>query len=100
MSFQVVTSRRAEKNLADIISYLESKWSARTANKFLHLLNKKVKQIAINPEMYEVSNKKKGIRRCVVTKHTIMYYQIKATEKEIEIATFQDSRRNPKKLKI
>jgi plasmid stabilization system protein ParE len=99
MSFQVVTSRRAEKNLADIISYLESKWSVRTANKFLHLANKKVKQIAINPEMYELSNKK-GIRRCVLTKQTIMYYRIKTREKEIEIVTFQDSRKNPKKLKL
>jgi len=97
MSFQVVASKRAEKNLGDILSYLESKWSARIANKFLPLVSKKVKQIAINPEMYEVSNKKKGVRRCVVTKHTIMYYRIKTREKEIEIVTFQDSRKNPKK---
>lgn len=45
-----------------------------------------------------VSSKKRSVRRCVVTRQVILYYQI--VDEAIEIITIQDARRDPKKLKI
>jgi plasmid stabilization system protein ParE len=94
----VIISERAEKNLQVLADYLKHKWSIKVWNKFLLLLEKKMEQLAKTPNMYEASGNAKGIRRCVVTSQTILYYRIKANE--IEIITIQDSRKNPKKLKI
>jgi plasmid stabilization system protein ParE len=93
----VKISDRAERNLNALVEYLQNKWSVRVKDKFLYLLEKKISQLSKNPSMYEAS-KSKDVRKCVVTHQTILYYRIK--ENEIEIITIQDSRRNPKKLKL
>jgi hypothetical protein len=48
--------------------------------------------------MYPASKIKMNVRKCVVTKHTIVYYKVNA--KELEIITIQDSRQNPAFLKL
>jgi plasmid stabilization system protein ParE len=64
----------------------------------LEALKKKIGQITKMPHMYEASSKKKRIRRCVVSKQIALYYRAK--KNEIEIVTIQDTRQNPKKLKL
>jgi plasmid stabilization system protein ParE len=95
---KVTVSERAEQNLDNIARYLETKWSVRVRDKFLEVLKKKMEQIARMPHMHEASSKKKKIRRCVVTKQTSLFYRAK--KEEIEIITIQDTRQNPKKLKL
>jgi plasmid stabilization system protein ParE len=95
---KVTISERAERNLDNIIRYLEAEWSVRVRDKFLEMLKKKIEQIARMPHMYEASSKKKTVRRCVVSKQTSLYYRPK--KEEIEIITIQDTRQNPKKLKL
>ncbi len=95
---KVTISERAEKNLDDIIQYLETEWSVRVRDKFLEVLKTKIEQIGRMPQMYEASSKKKTIRRCVISKQTSLYY--KAKKEEIEIITIQDNRGNPRKLKL
>lgn len=80
------------------MSILKREWSVRIKNKFLTLLETKIEQIKITPEMYEASSKRKSIRRCVIGKQTSLYYRIK--KEEIEIITIQDNRANPRKLKL
>jgi len=95
---KVIISERAEQNLDNIVQYLETSWSLRVRDKFLELLKKKIEQITRTPHMYEASSKKKTIRRCVVSKQTSLYYRSK--KEEIEIVTIQDTRQNPRKLKL
>ena len=95
---KVIISERAEQNLDSIVLYLETEWSVRVRDKFLEVLKSKIEQIAKTPQMYEVSSKKKTIRRCVVSKQTSLYYRAK--KEEIEIITIQDNRQNPRKLKL
>ncbi|MEO7988572.1 MAG: type II toxin-antitoxin system RelE/ParE family toxin [Chryseolinea sp.] len=95
---KVTISERAERNLDNIVLYLETKWSVRIRDRFLGVLSMKIEQIVKTPHMYEASSKKKAVRRCVVTKHTALYY--KAKKEEIEIVTIQDTRQNPNKLKL
>lgn len=95
---KVTISERAEKNLQGIVKCLETEWSVRVKNKFLNLLETKIEQIKITPEMYVASSKKKNIRRCVLGKQTSLYCGIK--KQEIEIITIPDNRANPRKLKL
>ena len=46
MNFNVVVSERAERNLEEIVNYLESEWSARIRDKYLLILKKKLKLIS------------------------------------------------------
>ena len=95
---KVTISERAEKNLDNIVRYLETEWSVRVRDKFLEVLKTKIEQISKMPQMYETSTKRKTIRRCVVTKQASLYY--KARKEAIEIITIQDNRQNPRKLKL
>jgi plasmid stabilization system protein ParE len=61
--------------------------------KFIEKLIKTINQIANTPSMCPESEIKKNVRRCVVTKHTILFYRV--NKKEIEIITIQDTRQNP-----
>lgn len=98
MAFHIVISEKAEKNLDKIISYLENEWSERVKQNFIRKLSVMINQIAHSPFMFPASEIKKNVRKCVVTKHTIVYYKV--IEKEIEIITIQDSRQNPAFLKL
>lgn len=71
MQFRVTISERAEKNLRDIVSYLEQEWSSIVSKKYLNILEQKVNLIAEYPNLYEASQKKKSIFRCVITKQSI-----------------------------
>jgi plasmid stabilization system protein ParE len=95
---KVTISERAERNLDNIVRYLETQWSARVRDKFLDLLKNKIEKIAKMPQMYEASSKKKTIRRCVLNKQTSLYYRVRRDE--LEIVTIQDNRKNPKKIKL
>jgi hypothetical protein len=50
---------------------------------------------SINPEMFSESQIKGGIRKCVVTAQTSLYYRI--CNESIEVITMIDSRQDPKK---
>ena len=54
--------------------------------------------IAKDPEMFEISRKKKNVRKGFITKHNTLYYRIKPRKKELELITFWDNRQDPKKL--
>lgn len=98
MNFSVVVSERAERNLEEIVNYLEREWSVRVRDKYLLILKKKIKLISEKPLMYPASLKKKAVHRCVITKHSILYYRIQ--NDRVEVITIQDARRDPKKIKL
>lgn len=98
MTYKLIISERAEKNLEQIVFYLDREWSVQVRQRFLMTLSNKMEQISERPLMYQASAKRKSIRRCVVTKQIILYYRIR--HQEIEIITIQNARRDPKKLKF
>jgi plasmid stabilization system protein ParE len=74
---------------------LTNTWSDKTKNHFLNLLTKKVSFISQNPEMYPKSDNMPEIRKCVVTKQSLLFYQINQESQSIEIISIQDARSNP-----
>jgi plasmid stabilization system protein ParE len=95
---KVIFSLEANVRLKNIVYYLIDKWSAKHANKFLILLDNKIKNIQLFPQSYPKIRHKDKIHKCVITKQISLYYRIK--QDYIEVITLFDSRQDEKKLEI
>ncbi|HET8808735.1 MAG TPA: type II toxin-antitoxin system RelE/ParE family toxin [Flavobacteriaceae bacterium] len=96
MNRKVVISKTAEKKLEKLFDYLIEKWSLKVKYEFVKKLDDCIDTIKDQPEIFPESQKRKGLRKCVVTPQTILYYRF--TSKRINIITIFDSRQNPDKL--
>lgn len=95
--YKLIWSKRASKDLAGVLAYLESKWTEREIRNFFSNLEKHLNIIKEHPVAYPKSDKWKEVRRCVLSKQTSLYYSVKS--ERIEIVTLFDNRQNPAKLK-
>lgn len=97
MSRKVVISKTAEKKLEKLFDYLIEKWSLKVKNEFIEKLDTSIAIIEKQPEIFPESKKNKGLRKCVITKQTTLFYRFNT--KQIYIVTVFDTRQHPKKLK-
>lgn len=96
--YRIQWSTKAELDLQNIIAYLLEEWTEKEVGSFVKRLDKRLELIAINPRLFPKNNKRKNVRRSVLTKHTVIYYTFSLDV--ISIITLFDSRQNPEKLKI
>jgi plasmid stabilization system protein ParE len=97
MEIRILEFSLRSLNEIDIISeYIESKWSAKSRDKFLDLLNINFDLIESNPTLFPVSNYE-GLYKCVVSKQTSIFYTF--DDIKINIVSVFDTRQNPKKIK-
>ena len=75
MAKEVVLSELASEDYEQIVDYLVSDWSIEIAIDFIDRLNKVRVILAERPELYPFENKIKSVRRCVVTKHNVLYFK-------------------------
>lgn len=97
MSRKVVISKTAEQRLEKLFKYLIENWTQKVKSDFVKKLDNKIILLKEYPESFPESEKKKGLRKCVITKHTTMFYEFNSNQ--INIITFFDTRQNPEKLK-
>jgi plasmid stabilization system protein ParE len=97
MKREIRLSKRAMRKLDSLLVYLEEEWSAKVKHEFVLKLDKSLKQIQKLPDSFPESEKIKGLRKCVVTKQTTLFY--KYSETTIDVITIFDNRQNPKSLK-
>ncbi|UZO79559.1 type II toxin-antitoxin system RelE/ParE family toxin [Aquimarina sp. ERC-38] len=97
MDRKVIISKTAQKKFDNLFEYLVDEWLERVKNKFIEKLDKSIHVIRTNPEAFPKSDKAKGLRRCVITKQTTLYFRY--NNKRIEVVTIFDTRQNPNKLK-
>jgi len=83
--------------LEKLLEYLIEEWSEESKNKFLKILDTKIKSIKKNPEAYPSSILETNLRKCVVTKQTTILYEIQ--DGSIFIMNVIDSRQDPGKIK-
>ncbi len=92
---EIIWSFEANSNLETIVHYLQSEWTEKEVQKFIFKLNKALLLITSRPQLFRLTNKRKGIRKFVLTKHTsIFYLQQKSF---IYIVALFDNRQDPKK---
>jgi plasmid stabilization system protein ParE len=97
MSRKVIISQIAEKRLEILFEYLLDVWSYKVKTDFINKLDKNIQIIKNQPESFPESEKESGLRKCVITKQTTLYYEF--NNKEIHILSLFDTRQDPKKLK-
>ena len=91
-------TEEATKNLESIIIYLESNWTDKELKKFFQKLEKQFLILSNFPEAYPLSQFKKGVHRCVLTKNVTIFYTVK--EDSIVLLSIFDTRQDPGKLQI
>ena len=98
MAYKVIFSRDVLNGLEAIIFYLERNWSKAIAQKFLLRFYEKVDTIAINPATGRKSSRHSSIRKMLITKHNMLYFEVFTDH--IEILQIFDTRHNPVKNKF
>lgn len=96
MKRNAVISQTAEIKLKQLFSYLEENWSVKVKSDFVRKLDENIERIREQPETFPESLTRKGLRKCVITKHTAMYYRFNS--RQIKIVTIFDNRQDPNKL--
>lgn len=97
MKREIRLSKRAMKKLDSLLVYLEEEWSTKVKHEFVLKLDKSLKQIQKLPDSFPESEKIRGLRKCVITKQTTVFY--KYSETTIDVITIFDNRQTSKSLK-
>ena len=96
-TYKIIWTDEALTNLADIIDYLEHRWTEREIKNFAKLLDRQINMIQTNPELFPTSPTSNRLRKSVLSKQTTICYRV--DNDEIRIVTLFDNRQNPKRLK-
>jgi plasmid stabilization system protein ParE len=95
--YPIFISERAERNLENILQYLEDEWSLSVKKTFLEELNSNFERISLMPYVFPKSEKYENLHKGLITKHAYIFYQV--FDDYIDIVTIQDTRKNPDFLK-
>ena len=96
--FNIEWTNEALNNLDSVIEYLAVKWTDREIKNFFKKLDRSLNIISKNPFAFPSSNLKLKVRRCVLSKQTTIYYEIKYNA--IVILTLFDNRKLPYSIKL
>lgn len=86
----VNATSRTEDRIFLLVSYLNEEWSERVKDNFLLDLSKCIEYIQWNPALFPIYDENRNIRRCVITKHNFLIYQIR--DNDIQVLTIWDNR--------
>ena len=98
MYYPVKYSTRSYVEYEEILDYVSDKFGILVAAKVDKYFEEVVDQIAINPFLYPYSNKKKNLRRCVISHQTTLYYRFNG--EYIELVSFRGNKMNPETLDL
>ncbi len=96
--YKLFWSDSALEDLENIIKYLTKKWTQKEIRIFARRLDKRLELISSNPRLFPMTTKRKDIRRSVLTKHTVIYYETAANV--VTIVALFDPRQHPNKLRL
>ena len=97
MAKPVIWSPLSENDLEKILEYLLKNWSKQVILRFLDEIEKLIEQIANHPKQFPLVNKKRKVRKCVISKHNTIFYR--EHKGAIELLRIFDNRQNPQKKK-
>ena len=77
MKLKVRYSLRARHEQIELLEYILNRFGQNSAKKVYNKIERVLAEIANMPEMYRPSKVKKGLRKCVLSKQTSIYYRVK-----------------------
>ncbi len=89
-------SLRARQEQLDMIEYILERFGQAKAKSVFERIERILAEIAEMPAMYRSSSRKEGLRKCVLSKQTSIYYRI--LETHIEVVSFRPNRKDPKEF--
>lgn len=96
MAFKIIWSPKAVDTFENVIDYLQTNWTEKEIRKFVVETEHIIQLISINPHLFRGSEKE-NIFEAVITKHNLLLYQVNQNAKTIELLSFFDTRKDPKK---
>jgi len=97
LAFEVVYSLRARQEEIELLDYIIANFGKEKAKDVYDKIERVLEQIAEMPDMYRSSKKQKGLRKCVFSKQTSIYYRVQ--DNQIQVVSFRPNRKNPKTFK-
>lgn len=95
--YKLYWSQESLENLEDILFYLNSKWTLREVDNFKKLLSKQIEIILTFPEIFPKSVIQPRLRKAVLSKQTIVFYEV--NEDRITIVYLFVVKKNPNQIK-
>ena len=95
MTYQLIITEEAERGFGQILTYLEANWSEKVCRTFVQTYQQKLRLVSQNPLMYPKAEGDDNLRRCVLTKQSLMYYSVDEVHEIVEILLVVDARSNP-----
>lgn len=96
--YKIFWTELALIELEDTIVYLEQNWTEKEIKNLALEIEKTLHLVSANPEIFQISDSKKDIRRAVIAKLNNMYYRING--QTVEILSFYSNRKNPQKRRL
>lgn len=97
MNYKILWTDEAIKNLEQILNYIATNWTNKEVNNFKLKLSEQLNIITRFPNIFPASTLAPRLRKAVLTKHTIIFYEVK--EQVIYIVYLFDSRQNQERIK-
>lgn len=94
----IIWAPAAEKDLQNILDYLNENWNRKAVFSFIRRLESQIELISQDPQIFPIIQKQLQVRKSVITKHNSLFYRI--TKSSVQIIRIFDSRQNPKKLRF
>ena len=88
MALEIIWTKEAKKQLEEVIASLEEYGNEQLMQRFSRQLDKKLELIREHQQIYQKSDRLKGVRRCVIDKYRSFFYSY--DEVFIYIITFWD----------
>jgi plasmid stabilization system protein ParE len=97
MALEIYWSKRAEKQLDEILLYLQNEWGENVTKNFAKKIYNFLDLLSKYPNLGTIENKEKQIRGFPIVKQVNLFYKI--DNERIILLSFFDNRQDPQKIK-
>lgn len=97
MALEIYWSKRAEKQLDEILIYLQNEWGENVTKNFAKKIYYFLDLLSKYPNLGTIENKEKQIRGFPIVKQVSLFYKI--DNDRIILLSFFDNRQDPQKMK-
>lgn len=95
MALEIRVKKTFERNLQDLVDYLDTEWGIIVTDTFLNKLWRRIDLLVLHPSIGIASAKIKGVRSVPITKHNRLFYKVEG--RFLVLLLLFDNRRNPKR---